>query len=243
MANLLVEIGNTAVKAALSEEMTLGKTFRYQGVNTMDFILSLLEREHPDMLVLASTYEISDVDVEKIEKLCHSSLILDSAHRQLLTSFGLPVFLSFDRAASILAVRYLFKGRGCTLMDFGTTLTVDFTDENGHYLGGNISLGWRTRLKALNRYSRTLPLIDNPSLEPEEIGFSLIGAMESGVISGIMFEMEGYMNLHPDNVIVFTGGDSNYFAQRLKKSVFVIPNLVQMGLALIADENVKKSNN
>ena len=44
MANLLVETGNTALKAAWAEGSTLGKTFRYQGEKMMDYLLSLLER-------------------------------------------------------------------------------------------------------------------------------------------------------------------------------------------------------
>jgi type III pantothenate kinase len=55
-----------------------------------------------------------------------------------------------------------------------------------------------------------------------------------------MFEIEGYARLHPENVIVFTGGDAIYFAKRMKNSIFVVCNLVLMGLALIADENVQK---
>lgn len=59
-------------------------------------------------------------------------------------------------------------------------------------------------------------------------------SMEAGVVSGIMFEMEGYMALRPDNVVVFTGGDANYFAKWMKKPIFVVCNLVLMGLALFA---------
>ena len=55
-----------------------------------------------------------------------------------------------------------------------------------------------------------------------------------------MFEIEGYIGLHPDNIVVFTGGDSNYFAKRMKNSIFVVSNLVLMGLAIIADRYVKK---
>ena len=39
---------------------------------------------------------------------------------------GLPAYLSYDRAASVLAARYLFRGMPCTIVDFGTTLSVDF---------------------------------------------------------------------------------------------------------------------
>ena len=57
--NLVVEIGNTALKAAYTEGEVLGKTFRYQGERRIDFIVSIAEREKPDVLVVASAKEIS----------------------------------------------------------------------------------------------------------------------------------------------------------------------------------------
>jgi len=239
VANLIVEIGNTALKASWSDSMTLGKTFRYQGEKTMDFILSLLRRDRPEVMVLASVYDIPDSDISVLEKECGYLLVLDGAHKEILADKGLPSYLSYDRAASILAARYLFNGFGCTIVDFGTTLSVDFTDKDGQYRGGNISVGCRTRFKALNRYSRSLPLINTPS-SSEPLGFSLTSSIESGVVTGIKFEIEGYLKIYPDNIVVFTGGDANYFAKRMKNSIFVISNLVLMGLALIADEYVRK---
>ena len=239
MSNLLVEIGNTALKAAWSERMTLGKTVRYQGEKFMDFILSLTRREKPEVLLLSSVYAISPADAAVLKEECTYLLILDSNNKEFLVAHGLPSYISYDRAASILAARYLFKGRGCTIVDFGTTLSVDFTGEDGMYRGGNISLGCRTRFKALNRYSRSLPLVDMPE-NPEPIGQSETASIASGVVSGIVFEIEGYLNLHPDNIVVFTGGDANYFAKRMKSSIFAICNLVLMGMALIADEYVQK---
>ena len=154
MSNLLVEIGNTALKAAWSEKMTLGKTFRYQGEKVIEFILSLTHREKPEVMVVSSVSPLSAQDIEALEKECTHLLVLDSAHREPLIGHGLPAYLSYDRAAAILAARYLFRGRGCTIVDFGTTLSVDFTDKEGLYVGGNVTLGFRTRFKALSRYSR-----------------------------------------------------------------------------------------
>lgn len=54
MANLIIDIGNTALKAAWADGMTLGKTFRYQGEKMLDFILSLTSRTRPDTMVLSS---------------------------------------------------------------------------------------------------------------------------------------------------------------------------------------------
>ena len=238
MSNLLIEIGNTALKACWSDRMTLGKTFRYQGEKYMDFILSLTAREKPAVMVVCSAFPLSEQEVGCLESECGNLLVLDRGHRDLLLRHGLPSYLSYDRAASIAASRYLFKGRGCTIVDFGTTLSIDFISPDGTYSGGNISLGCRTRFKALQRYSKSLPLVEIPE-NPDTIGQSEVSSIESGVVSGILFEIDGYLNLHPDNIVVFTGGDANYFAKRLKSSIFVICNLVLMGLALMADEYAK----
>ena len=49
-----------------------------------------------------------------------------------------------------------------------------------------------------------------------------------------MFEIDAYFAFHPEHDLVFTGGDAIYFAKRMKNSIFVVCNLVLMGLALIA---------
>ncbi len=238
MANLVVDIGNTALKAAWTDSMTLGKTFRYQGEMIFDFIVSLTEKNRPEVLVISSVSEISDKDRTRLEKECENLVIVDRKRTDTLKRYGLPAWLTPDRAASVLASRYLFKGKGCTIVDFGTTMTIDFTDCDGNYLGGNISPGCRTRFKSINRYSRSLPLLDTPD-SVERIGTSLVSSVESGIISGIIFEIKGYFDIFPDNIVVFTGGDAIYFAKRMKNSIFVVCNLVLMGLALIADGYVK----
>ena len=239
MPNLLVEIGNTALKAAWSERMTLGKTFRYQGDKWLDFVLTITRREKPAVMVVSSVYPITEEESVQLQKECGYLLVLDSRNKEWLLSHGLPTYLSYDRAASILAARYLFKGKGCTIVDLGTTLSIDFTGADGTYRGGNVSLGCRTRFKALNRYSRALPLVDIPE-NPGPLGLSEVDSIGSGVVSGIIFEIEGYLHRQPENIAVFTGGDANYFAKRMKSSIFVVCNLVLMGLALMADEYVRK---
>lgn len=240
MANLLVEVGNTAVKAAWSEGTVLGKTVRYQGEKKMEFILSLTEKEKPEVLTIATANVITDQEEKIFLKECRHLLILDSGHTSVLLNHGLPECLTYDRVASIVAAGFLFKGKPVSVFDFGTTLTMDFVERTGRYSGGAISPGCRTRFKALNRYSRTLPLVDTPEETTPE-GFTLEASIEAGVISGIMFEIEGYIRRHPDNIVVFTGGDAIYFAKKMKNSIFVVSNLVLMGLAIITDDYVRKN--
>ena len=240
MANLIIDIGNTALKAAWADGITLGKTFRYQGERTNEFILSLTEKVKPDVMVISSAKDLSTGNLARLERECRVLLVLDSSHSHIMEQNGLPAYLTPDRAASVLAARYLFKGKGCTIFDFGTTLAVDFLDEHGVYTGGNLSVGCRTRFKALNRYSRSLPLVDTPE-ETQEQGNSVESGIADGVIKGMLYEIEGYQSDYPQNIVVFTGGDSIYFAKRMKNSIFVVSNLILMGLALIADKYGKIS--
>lgn len=240
MANLVIEIGNTALKAAWAEGKTLGKTYRYQGEKTIDFILSITEKERPEVMAVVSAKALSADDESVLKGECRHLMLLDSNHPDYLQRYGIPEYLSYDRACSIMAVRHLFKGKPCTIFDFGTTLTIDLVGSDGRYRGGNISPGCRTRFKSLNRYAKSLPLINTPNRFPQE-GNSLESSIESGVISGIMFEIEGYIRRLPDNIIVFTGGDAIYFAKRMKYSLFVMSQLVLAGLAIMTDDYVEKN--
>ena len=240
MANLLIEVGNTALKAAWVDGTILGKTFRYQGEKMMDFILSITEKEKPEVLTVCSGNYVTATEEDILRCECGHLLILDRNHTSMLLKHGMPEYLSYDRAAAIVAARYMFQEKPVCVFDFGTTLTCDFIEPSGRYSGGNISLGCRTRFKALNRYSRTLPLVDTPEDIPAE-SFTLETSMQAGVISGIMFEIDGYMRQHPGSVMVFTGGDAIYFAKKMKNSIFVVSNLVPMGLALITDDYVRKN--
>ena len=233
MANLLIDIGNTALKASWADGMTLGKTFRYQGERMLDFILSLTVKEKPEKIILSSVRYFSEQNVERLSKECSKMIILDSD--MLEQEYAIPAYLTPDRAASVIAARYLFKNRPCTIFDFGTTFTIDFLDKDGNFEGGCISPGCHTRFRSLYRYSKSLPLLDAPEDVPEA-GTDIVSSINSGVISGIMFEIDGYVARKPENICVFTGGDAIYFAKRRKNSIFVVCNLVLMGLALIALE-------
>jgi len=236
VANLIIDIGNTALKAAWADGVTLGKTFRYQGERIMDFILSITATEKPEVMVVSTVREMTNRNEKILESQCNHLILMDSRHQSVLKHNNLPEYITPDRAASVIAARFLFKGRPCSIYDFGTTLTVDFLDDQGNYEGGLISPGCMTRFKSVNRYSnKSLPLLLDIPENIEQKATSLESSIKAGVISGIMFEIQGNLDTHPGNISVFTGGDAIYFAKRLKNSIFVVCNLVLMGLALIAD--------
>lgn len=241
MSNLLIEMGNTALKAVWAEGDTLGKTIRYQGEKTIEFIQHITEKEKPNVMVLASVRDISSQDEDVLKTLCRELVLIDKKHPSILRAYGLPEYLSPDRAAGVIAVRKLFAGRECIVFDFGTILSIDFISEDGFYLGGNVSLGCRTRFKAINRYSKNLPLVNTPK-ELTSIGSTLVSSVEAGVMLGIKFEVDAYIASRPESVVIYTGGDANLFVRYTRNSAFVVNNLVLMGLAVISLDYEKNWN-
>lgn len=234
-------MGNTALKAVWAEGDTLGKTIRYQGEKTIEFIQHITEKEKPNVMVLASVRDISSQDEYVLKTLCRELVLIDKKHPSILRAYGLPEYLSPDRAAGVIAVRKLFAGKECIVFDFGTILSIDFISEDGSYLGGNVSLGCRTRFKAINRYSKNLPLVNTPK-ELTSIGSTLVSSVEAGVMLGIKFEVDAYIASRPESVVIYTGGDANLFVRYTRNSAFVVNNLVLMGLAVISLDYEKNWN-
>ena len=241
MSNLLIEMGNTALKAVWAEGDTLGKTIRYQGEKTIEFIQHITEKEKPNVMVLASVRDISSQDEDVLKTLCRELVLIDKKHPSILRAYGLPEYLSPDRAAGVIAVRKLFAGRECIVFDFGTILSIDFISADGSYPGRNVSLRCRTRFKAINRYSKNLPLVNTPK-ELTSIGSTLVSSVEAGVMLGIKFEVDAYIASRPESVVIYTGGDANLFVRYTRNSAFVVNNLVLMGLAVISLDYEKNWN-
>lgn len=241
MKNLLIDIGNSNCKVAYHKNGELGEIFRSSQLATLDFILSIIQTQYFDVIVLSTVREDDPKMESVLEKKCRKLVVLNTSVElpiDLKYSFP-PIGLGADRLAGALAVAMLFPGKDIIKFDFGTALTVDFINKDCVYEGGNISLGMQSRFRALNAFTKRLPLI-TPDAEFEPIGVNTTGAMTAGVVLGLKFEVEGYMNLFKDRIIVFTGGDSFYFAQKIKGPIFVVKNLVLLGLAQIADYYAEK---
>ncbi len=247
--NYLIDLGNTSCKVAFEQDGVIGDCHRSKpGQNIQGFILSKIKErvekgEEIDVVVF-SNVRLNDEELNaSLKQLCRKFILLDvdtELPYNLDYKFN-PQGLGADRIAGALAVGSLFKGEDCIKFDFGTALTIDFIDRNGSFTSGNISLGMRSRFKALKDYTKRLPYIKSPIDEIPDEGVEIMGAMSAGVVFGIMFEVEGYINKYPGRTIVFTGGDAFYFAKKMKSAIFATPNLVLMGLAQIADYYAEKN--
>jgi type III pantothenate kinase len=152
--------------------------------------------------------------------------------------------LGKDRIAAIVGANNMFPQSNVLVVDAGTAITYDFINSQNEYLGGNISPGMNMRYRALNRFTDNLPLVE-PAEEFLLLGDSTNQAIISGVVNGLIFEIDGYINKLKEDyqglITILTGGDAIFFDKKLKNTIFVDQNLVLTGLNRIIEYNVKKS--
>ena len=235
MVNLLIDAGNTSIKLAVYADDTISDEVRCDE-NSLPGCVDGLRRLFGDFDVAA----VSDVrgmgedTYNYIESVCGKVVkVKGDSDLPIKNLYGTPQTLGADRICAAVGAHSLFPGKDCVIIDFGTAITFDFLTCRGEFLGGNISPGLDTRFRALNHFTGKLPLLERVD-SVELVGNSTTGAMESGVILGTLFEIEGYIRTYPGYNFIFTGGDAIFFAEKLKSPIFVVCNLVLMGLSQIA---------
>lgn len=245
MTDFLIDLGNTSCKVAFEESGSLKRIYRSKYMeDTESFILSFLEETRPDIIVFSNVREEKPELEKKLAERCRKLVVLDyRTGLSMGVKYRFPAEgLGADRIAGAIGALTLFPGKDIIKFDFGTALTVDFISGDAVIEGGNISLGLTTRFRALNAFAKRLPLI-KPVEDIPEMGIDTGSALTCGVVFGLMFEVAEYMRRYPGRLAIFTGGDSFYFAKKMKKNaIFVAPNLVLMGLAQIAKYYAEKQN-
>jgi type III pantothenate kinase len=163
----------------------------------------------------------------------------------ITTGYETPATLGKDRLAAAVGANYLQPDKNILVIDAGTAITYEFIDSKGVYAGGNISPGLTTRFRALNHFTGKLPLV-NETEDVPFIGSNTEMAIIAGVVNGIVFEMDGYIDTlkaqYKDFFVFLTGGHSFYFERRLKNHIFADPNLVLTGLNRILEYNAENKS-
>lgn len=152
-----------------------------------------------------------------------------------------PETLGFDRLAAAVGAATVYPGANVLAIDAGTAITYEFVDAQNNYRGGNISPGMEMRFRALHHFTGKLPMIES-KMPVSFLGNTTSEAIKAGVIEGMIFEIDGYINTlkksHHDLKIIITGGDAIFFDKKLKNSIFVNLNLTLHGLNRILRHNV-----
>lgn len=230
--NLVIDIGNSSIKSAI---------FRNGDIVERDVNTAALSQYNIRQTMVCSTrhhdpqlWEMLQRQVPKVITFDHTTPI------PLKNGYLTPETLGADRLAAAVGAWSISPSQELLIFDLGTALTVDYVSAAGCFIGGNISLGLALRFQALHQLTARLPLCAAPDNPANTWGDTTQTAIENGVITGMVNEIKGYILENPEKKVFFTGRDANYFAERLKNTIFVDCELVLKGLNRILEYNAEK---
>ncbi|GAB2797535.1 type III pantothenate kinase [Rhabdobacter roseus] len=236
--NIVVDSGNTYSKIGWFSESTL---LRYQTQLSFEALVELIRQEPPKYLLYSSVSRSTEAFLEALG--LNIPVLSLSAHTPvpILKNYDTPHTLGADRIAAAVGGTFLFPDEDLVVIDMGTCITYDYVTRMGTFEGGLISPGLRMRFRAMHSFTQRLPLVE-PDGIPPLIGKSTHHAMQSGVMHGLLAEIEGiiaaYRQISPHCRVLACGGDVPFFESRLKPTIFAVPELVLIGLNRILQHNV-----
>lgn len=242
--NLTLDIGNSYIKCAVFDQTELVDQTLFHVWNP-DFVISWLSSYSVDQAIVSSVRIHGNQPILEDLKHWNIPLIILSSDTQtpIINRYLTAQTLGKDRLAAAVGAYSLYPGRAILIIDAGTAITYDFITTQAEFMGGNIAPGKQMRFQALHSFTDGLPMLDEQGAV-KLLGDSTDTAIRSGVIQGIVFEIEGYMRrLQEDNpslLTFLTGGDANLLQKSVNFPTFANKNLVLIGLNAILQYNANK---
>ncbi|WP_264520452.1 type III pantothenate kinase [Flavobacterium sp. N1994] len=227
---LTIDVGNTRIKAAVFEQNTLIELFIFEQEALLNKIHFLMH-QYPKIvnLVVASVGNVEKDLFLSIEDRVTIHFITHESKFPFTNLYSTPTTLGIDRMVLASGAVLQFPNQNRLVIDAGTCITYDFIDTNDQYLGGAIAPGIRLRYESLHHQTAKLPLLQKK--HPEDyIGNSTQESIHSGVINGVAFEIDGFIEQYKTQyakfIIILTGGDAEFLAMRLKNTIFANSNFL-----------------
>jgi type III pantothenate kinase len=228
---IVVNQGNTSTKWGVFEEGKLTATHRTFDSEEETKVIQHLEKNDLPF------FGISVCDLAKQENLFQRLPSFTRVNREIMPNHhytqGLP---GEDRLVNLAGAALLYPGQQFLVIDFGTCITYTIGTDTS-LLGGAISPGVSSRLKAMHEYTGNLPLVSfsHPDIT---FGNSTEAAMRAGVYFGILGEIKMFIDEargeYPHSQVVFTGSDAAYFAERSEYRIFAEEKLTLFGIYALA---------
>ncbi|OED43313.1 pantothenate kinase [Flavobacteriaceae bacterium (ex Bugula neritina AB1)] len=232
--NLIIDVGNTFIKIGVFEKSLLVYKETISA-NYFQVTIKKIKTKYPlvDDAILSSVSNLTEEDVDLIVKLYHTLILDHTTEMPFKNLYSTPATLGVDRLALVAASVDQFPKKHVLIIDAGTCITYDFKNKKEEYLGGAIAPGLKLRYMSLYNYTSKLPLLE-PEVPKSYIGGSTTEAIHSGIVMGVLHEIEGvitqYCNTYPHLTVILTGGDAHFLSKRLKNSIFATSNFLLEGL-------------
>ena len=236
--NLAVDYGNSSAKVGIFENDRFLEQFVFEQPADLKLFL---ENYRADNFIISSVAPDADAVSSWARKVRNKFVLTPDLPLPVVNRYATPKTLGVDRIAGVCGARQLYANDHCLVIDAGTCITYDFVDSDGIYHGGAISPGLRMRFQAVHTFTSRLPLVDIPADAPL-IGDTTAKSIQSGVMNGIIAEAQGIIMRYEQQFeglkVILCGGDGGFFENKLKGSIFAVPELVLSGLNSILNYNV-----
>jgi type III pantothenate kinase len=241
--DLIIDAGNTRIKLGYFEGGKLSGTNVFPS-GSVNLLYKELQSKKIENCIYGSVIGVPGHISGYLKSKCRNFILFDK-------DTSLPIKVTYakragsDRIALAVAANDLHKNTNLLIINAGTCITYNFVSSKAVYSGGAISLGLQMRFKALNTFTAGLPLIE-VSEDIALTGRDTERSILSGVVNGLLFEIEGFINTYnkkyPGLKCILSGGDSRYILAKINQEVEHVPDLGLYGLYSILKFNNEKVN-
>jgi len=239
--NLILDFGNTNKKLAITDSSGTIKKVEILTAISLPAIKTFVEKNPGiDSCILSSVIPHPSSINTYLKKHFRFIELTESTPLPVINRYHNPGGLGKDRLAAVAGGASFFPCQDLLVIVAGTCITYNLITSGNEFPGGAISPGLTMRFRSLHTFTGKLPLITLKDFD-DPVGTNTEQSILSGVVNGIVSEMEGfavlYKKKYPGLKVILSGGDLKHFDNRLKISIFAIPNIVLLGLHQILTFN------
>ncbi|MGH8398836.1 MAG: type III pantothenate kinase [Gammaproteobacteria bacterium] len=242
---LLVDAGNTRIKWALCRDQELfDHSAALHTAKSVDDVLrqAWAALPRPERIIIANVAgktmaENLTAQAREHFKLTPEFVVPAAQAAGVTNGYRNPKQLGSDRWAAMIAAHQRFRGPVCVI-GCGTAITVDTLTREGLHLGGLIAPGIGVMHRALADAAAAI------AFEPGAQATLYAHDTRSAVTAGIVYAATGFIERTAmqirsqqgaQTVFLLTGGDAEQLQPQLQGRFTLVPHLVLVGLAILAE--------
>jgi len=215
---ILIEIGNTSVKAVRDESGNRSPLFKVDTGNKQGLRRELKKLNERELLLLSSVRkDLTAVILEESKRLVVHPIRYDKLGKITL-DYESPETLGIDRVLACAGGVRLDQS-DVVVVDAGTACTVDFMTDGYTFKGGVILPGLRMLRHSMQALTPELPQVDDqiPDQFPgRSTRDSIRIGLNGGFIHAVSSFIDQYISQFEDARILITGGDGQFIKDQLQ---------------------------
>jgi type III pantothenate kinase len=250
---IVFDIGNTEIDIAIFSGKKKEPEYHHSlksGTTKLELdLLALLNRKRIDITQIGSAVigSVVPIETKRIAQTCRKIfnikpfIAISGKNTIIPIEYYPPDSIGVDRVANAVGAVEYYKKLPQIVIDLGTATTFTVVSEKGKIIGGAITIGIQTAIKALHQETAKLPVVDlNTKIVKSLpiIGKSTITNLQSGFYYGFIELVDGMVNrirkeLTKPPLVIATGGLATLIAPASKTIQKVDPFLTLKGLYTI----------